>query len=298
MRNILKFLFYVGILTSVQAQTTVKDLKQKIAQVKKEIAEQENKSQQEAQRDLDYRKLANSRSVRLNQQIALVKSQKDSLSKELSQLKSTAKKTKGASYWYDKKRSRFSGFLAVQIDSLVTHFKHQFPYEVESRLESLSSLSARLKAQNIQPEEALDRVWTILAESMKSGYEVESWKGSLEQPSGQLQGQYLRVGHVFEYFLVDKSDAVFVLSLQDTQWLWRPLELSLEERNYLRHAMKVKAGQASPELVRLPVPLPFLLRSVSPKDPKQLIVKDSAPPESEPSSHQKKTGTTEFKVAP
>lgn len=72
--------------SQVYSQESVRELKQAIANVKKEIAEQEAKTQAESKRDLEYQKTSQSRLSRLNSQISSVSKQKDSLKIELNQL--------------------------------------------------------------------------------------------------------------------------------------------------------------------------------------------------------------------
>lgn len=241
--------------SQVYSQESVRELKQAIANVKKEIAEQEAKTQAESKRDLEYQKTAQSRLSRLKTQISRVSKQKDSLKVELTQLKGASKKLKGASYWYSKKREKFAAYLAIETDSLITELNKRYPYELESKVEVLQGISTRLKSDNIQPEEALDRIWSVLLEYVKGGYEVETWKGTLDQDSGPLQGEFLRMGFVFQIFAVDQSDAMYTLQAKDGEWKWTLREFTLDERNKIHQAFKVKQGKSNPELVELPLPV-------------------------------------------
>lgn len=247
-------LIFHGFSGDLYAQASVRELKQQISNVKKEIALQQQKTNEEKQRDAEYQKTAQSRLNRLNTQINKVRVQKDSLKSELVQLKASSKKLKGASFWYTKKRKDFANFLASDIDSIVKVFPGLFPHETDKKLESLEGIATRLRSESIAPEEALDRVWGILIETLKASYEIESWKGTLTQSSGQLQGQYLRIGTVFQIFMVDKSDAIYILSKTQGSWQWKLQEFNIEERNLIRQAFKVKGGQANPQLGILPIP--------------------------------------------
>lgn len=240
------------------AQETVSELKRAISSVKKEIDQETKKISKEKARDAKYKNTTSTRYSRIQTQIQKVGSQKDSLAKELLRLKKSGRKLRGGAFWFQKKRQDYATFLAREADSLADYISKDFPVDLDKKVQALKGISSRLRSDNMQPEEAQDRIWSIILESMKSGYTIESWKGSLTQVAGDIPGEFLRVGRVFQIFVADQSEVIYLMSVQgernNSKWTWSPHDFNLDERTKIRNALKVKTGKSAPQLVEIPIP--------------------------------------------
>ena len=258
MKLITQSIVLLSILFSVSssfAQNSTKQLEREIAKIKKEIQTEKDRFAREKERATLFEQQSSKRLRDSDQQYRLIKSQSDSLRKEVNSLKASNKKLSGSAYYYQNKRKKYAASLAVLLDSLAAGVLSGFPFESESHSEALKSTASGLRSGAIPPEEGLSRAWAVLMARIKKGYESERYSGTLSTEEGELSGTYLRFGQAMMLFKDQDGNQLKYLSNQG-EYKWESVPQDIELRRQFKEIFDVMEGKVPPQLVKVPVRLP------------------------------------------
>ena len=133
------------------------------------------------------------------------------------------------------------------------------PWERESRLDRVKSLTRDIESGNASEEEAFSRLKALIAEETKFGDEVAIINSPLTRKNGELiNASILRIGNQWMVYS-DENGTVFgslvrKMDGENVTYEWNE-DLNLEERAAVKLALDVKQAKKPPQIVKLPVSL-------------------------------------------
>ena len=133
------------------------------------------------------------------------------------------------------------------------------PWERESRLDRVKSLTRDIESGNASEEEAFSRLKALIAEETKFGDEVVIINSPLTRKNGELiNASILRIGNQWMVYS-DENGTVFgslvrKMDGENVTYEWNE-DLNLEERAAVKLALDVKQAKKPPQIVKLPVSL-------------------------------------------
>ena len=157
------------------------------------------------------------------------------------------------------KRKALRAELAGISKRLESQVAQTVPWELESRLDRVKSLTRDIESGNASEEEAFSRLKSLIAEETKFGDEVAIINSPLTRKNGELiNASILRIGNQWMVYS-DENGTVFgalVRKVVDGKvvYEWNE-ELNLEERAAVKLALDVKQAKKPPQIVKLPVSL-------------------------------------------
>lgn len=157
------------------------------------------------------------------------------------------------------KRKALRNELAGISKKLESQVAQTVPWELESRLDRVKSLTRDIESGNASEEEGFSRLKSLIAEETKFGDEVAIINSPLTRKNGELiNASILRIGNQWMVYS-DDNGTVFgalVRKVEDGKvvYEWNE-ELNLEERAAVKLALDVKQAKKPPQIVKLPVSL-------------------------------------------
>lgn len=157
------------------------------------------------------------------------------------------------------KRKALRAELAGISKRLESQVAQTVPWELESRLDRVKSLTRDIESGNASEEEGFSRLKSLIAEETKFGDEVAIINSPLTRKNGELiNASILRIGNQWMVYS-DDNGTVFgalVRKVVDGKvaYEWNE-ELNLEERAAVKLALDVKQAKKPPQIVKLPVSL-------------------------------------------
>ena len=155
------------------------------------------------------------------------------------------------------KRKALREELAGISKRLEAQVAQTLPWERESRLDRVKSLTRDIESGNASEEEAFSRLKSLVAEETKFGDEVAIINSPLTRKDGELiNAAILRIGNQWMVYS-DDNGTVFgtrVRKMVDGKIVYEWNEdLNLEERAAVKLALDVKQAKKPPQVVKLPV---------------------------------------------
>lgn len=157
------------------------------------------------------------------------------------------------------KRKALRTELAGISKKLESQVAQTVPWELESRLDRVKSLTRDIESGNASEEEGFSRLKSLIAEETKFGDEVAIINSPLTRKNGEvINAAILRIGNQWMVYS-DDNGTVFgalVRKVEDGKvvYEWKE-ELNLEERAAVKLALDVKQAKKPPQIVKLPVSL-------------------------------------------
>ena len=157
------------------------------------------------------------------------------------------------------KRKALRAELAGISKKLEAQVAETLPWERESRLDRVKSLTRDIESGNASEEEAFSRLKSLIAEETKFGDEVAIINSPLTRKNGELiNASILRIGNQWMVYS-DENGTVFGTLVRKVEngkvnYDWNE-DLNLEERAAVRLAIEVKQAKKPPQIVNLPVSL-------------------------------------------
>ena len=157
------------------------------------------------------------------------------------------------------KRKALRAELAGISKRLESQVAQTVPWELESRLDRVKSLTRDIESGNASEEEGFSRLKSLIAEETKFGDEVAIINSPLTRKNGEvINAAILRIGNQWMVYS-DENGSVFgalVRKVEDGKvvYEWNE-ELNLEERAAVKLALDVKQAKKPPQVVKLPVSL-------------------------------------------
>ena len=157
------------------------------------------------------------------------------------------------------KRKALRAELSGISKRLENQVEQTLPWERESRLDRVKSLTRDIESGNASEEEAFSRLKALIAEETKFGDEVAIINSPLTRKNGELiNAAILRIGNQWMVYS-DENGTVFgclVRKMEEGKvtYEWNE-ELNLEERSAVKLAIDVKQAKKPPQVVKLPVSL-------------------------------------------
>ena len=169
------------------------------------------------------------------------------------------------------KRKALREELAGISKRLEAQVAQTLPWERESRLDRVKSLTRDIESGNASEEEAFSRLKSLVAEETKFGDEVAIINSPLTRKDGELiNAAILRIGNQWMVYSDDNGTVfgVLVRKMVDGKIVYEWNEdlngkivyewnedLNLEERAAVKLALDVKQAKKPPQVVKLPVSL-------------------------------------------
>ena len=157
------------------------------------------------------------------------------------------------------KRKALRAELAGISKKLEAQVAETLPWERESRLDRVKSLTRDIESGNASEEEGFSRLKSLIAEETKFGDEVAIINSPLTRKNGELiNASILRIGNQWMVYS-DENGTVFGTLVRKVEngkvgYEWNE-DLNLEERAAVRLAIEVKQAKKPPQIVNLPVSL-------------------------------------------
>lgn len=157
------------------------------------------------------------------------------------------------------KRKALRVELAGISKKLEAQVAETLPWERESRLDRVKSLTRDIESGNASEEEGFSRLKSLIAEETKFGDEVAIINSPLTRKNGELiNASILRIGNQWMVYS-DENGTVFGTLVRKVEngkvnYEWNE-DLNLEERAAVRLAIDVKQAKKPPQIVNLPVSL-------------------------------------------
>ena len=157
------------------------------------------------------------------------------------------------------KRKALRSALAAISKQLEEQVAQTVPWELDTRLDRVKSLTRDIEGGNASEEEAFSRIKSLIAEETKFGDEVAIINSPLTRKNGELiNASILRIGNQWMVY-TDDNGAVYgslVRRMEDGKVVYEWNEdLNLEERSAVKLAIDVKQAKKPPQVVKLPVSL-------------------------------------------
>ena len=157
------------------------------------------------------------------------------------------------------KRKALRSELAGICKRLEAQVEQTVPWERESRLDRVKSLTRDIESGNASEEEGFSRLKSLIAEETKFGDEVAIINSPLARKNGELiNASILRIGNQWMVYS-DENGTVFGSLVRKMDgdkitYEWNE-DLNLEERAAVKLALDVKQAKKPPQIVKLPVSL-------------------------------------------
>lgn len=157
------------------------------------------------------------------------------------------------------KRKALRAELAGISKKLEAQVAETLPWERESRLDRVKSLTRDIESGNASEEEGFSRLKSLIAEETKFGDEVAIINSPLTRKNGELiNASILRIGNQWMVYS-DENGTVFGTLVRKVEngkvsYEWNE-DLNLEERAAVRLVIEVKQAKKPPQIVNLPVSL-------------------------------------------
>ena len=153
------------------------------------------------------------------------------------------------------RRAELSKVLIEQCENLKLQVLSGIPWDQKKRLDRLQSLKSDIESKSASVEEGLARLKALISEEKRFGDEVAYQERPYNKNDGTLiNAKILRVGNLFMVYVDDQEKNYGIL--QKTEGGYKMFEdLSFEQRQQVRDAIKVKTAKEAPRLVDLPITL-------------------------------------------
>ena len=157
------------------------------------------------------------------------------------------------------KRKALRSALAAISKQLEEQVAQTVPWELDTRLDRVKSLTRDIEGGNASEEEAFSRLKSLIAEETKFGDEVAIINSPLTRKNGELiNASILRIGNQWMVY-TDDNGAVYGSLVRRMEggkvvYEWNE-DLNLEERSAVKLAIDVKQAKKPPQVVKLPVSL-------------------------------------------
>lgn len=154
------------------------------------------------------------------------------------------------------KRKALNAALAALSKQLERQVAKTIPWERETRLDRVKSLTRDIESGNASEEESFSRLKSLIAEETKFGDEVAIINSPLTRKNGELiNAQILRIGNQWMVYSDENGTVYGALTRKpNNEYEWVE-DLSLSERDAIRFAIEVKQAKKPPQMVNLPVSL-------------------------------------------
>jgi chromosome segregation ATPase len=151
--------------------------------------------------------------------------------------------------------AELSKVLIEQCENLKLQVLSGIPWDQKKRLDRLQSLKSDIESKSASVEEGLARLKALISEEKRFGDEVAYQERPYNKNDGTLiNAKILRVGNLFMVYVDDQEKNYGIL--QKTEGGYKMFEdLSFEQRQQVRDAIKVKTAKEAPRLVDLPITL-------------------------------------------
>ncbi|MFC1584652.1 DUF3450 family protein [Fibrobacterota bacterium] len=238
---------------SIPAQETLSSVQRNLDRVDREIQREKELHKLEKKKAQEFEKRRKEKLKAINAQFKNLDTRIGELSSKLGRLK----KQKGSLNHQIKnlklKRSAVAKHILRKTGELKVFFQNDFPYQREKRVSDLESLEQDIKENVVEPEEAMNRLFTLLEYAIAMGYDSEVYSGTYRAGDGGVyDGKYLRLGAVISTFVSIDGKMVGYLLRTDSSYTWIDSELGLDLKQNIKKAVKVAEGKSAPELVVLP----------------------------------------------
>ncbi len=149
--------------------------------------------------------------------------------------------------------------LAKISKKLESQIAQTLPWERESRLDRVKSLTREIESGNASEEEAFSRLKSLLGEEIKFGDEVAIVNSPLTRKDGEIvNASILRIGNQWMVYVDENGTQYGRLERKiengNVVYDWNE-NLNLEERAAVKLAIEVKQAKKPPQIVNLPVSL-------------------------------------------
>ena len=155
------------------------------------------------------------------------------------------------------KRKALRSAIAAISRQLESQVSQTVPWERETRLDRVKSLTRDIESGNASEEEAFSRLKSLIAEETKFGDEVAIINSPLTRKNGELiNASILRIGNQWMVYSDDNGSVYGYLVRRiengNVVYEWNE-DLNLEERSAVKLAIDVKQAKKPPQVVKLPV---------------------------------------------
>ena len=157
------------------------------------------------------------------------------------------------------KRKALRSELVGICKRLESQVAQTLPWERDTRLDRVKSLTRDIESGNASEEEGFSRLKSLVAEETKFGDEVAIINSPLTRKNGELiNAAILRIGNQWMVYS-DENGTVFGVLVRKSEggkidYEWHE-DLNLEERAAVKLAIDVKQAKKPPQIVKLPVSL-------------------------------------------
>lgn len=255
----MKILLTVSLLLGVTfAQTgpkTLSEAEMMIADIKKEIQDEETRWAEEKARDTESEKKRDTRFKRFkSEKIALqrdLKTQEERTRVTISKIGNSEARKKN----WEKKMTDLMGQMQSSSETYVVKLEKSFPFEKEKRQETAKLLVSDIRQNKTEPEAAFLRLDNAYNYELRLAQDASVKPKMLEVATGEIEAKYARIGKQVMVYASSNGEYVGVLNQTEAgDYIWINQDsLHYDQRQAIRGAVAVAEGKALPGFVNIPV---------------------------------------------
>ena len=249
---------------------TKKSIELEIAEIKRQIEEEEKIWAEEKAREEEAEKR---RTTRLEEFRAERSDLKTSLSSVENKIQASIQKIESLKNSRKAWENRFKvleGSVLEQAEEFAKYIIATIPHTKTKRVEAVQLVVRDLRQGKISPEEGYSRLFAAYAKEHRLASEAELFSGEVSLQSGEkIAVKYIRVGkQLLAYSSPTGANVGILRKKNNTEWVWvREDELDFDSRQAIRNAVAVAEGKAVPGFVELPFWLSDFQQEATPSTP-------------------------------
>lgn len=234
---------------------TLSEAEMMIADLKKEISEEETRWAEEKARDTESEKKRKDRFLRFkNEKIALkkdLKVQEERVRVTMSKISQAEVLRKN----WENKLEALEGQLQRSSESYVLRLDKGFPFELEKRQETAKLLVSDIRQDKSEPEAAFLRLDNAYNYEHRLAQDASVKAKPIKVASREVEAKYARIGKQVLLYASGNGEYVGILNkTPEGDYVWVNQEnLEYDKRQALRDAIAVAEGKALPGFVIIPV---------------------------------------------
>jgi uncharacterized phage infection (PIP) family protein YhgE len=140
--------------------------------------------------------------------------------------------------------------MGEMIESLEKFIELDLPFRLDSRMRKVSDLKLLMNDPKVADGERFRRILIAYKEELDYGEKFASYTGKLDAGSDQIEVDFLHVGRVLLLYLTLDGKQAGYYNTQSRQFE----TIDDEYIQSIRNAIKISNKQASPDLIKLPIP--------------------------------------------
>jgi hypothetical protein len=231
-------------------------LKKEIAAIDRNIKRTDSVARAENARFIGQKKRMEEELLTKEKENATLVQRFEELEAEVQRLSSKIDQCKNQDRSIISRRSYLTRKLTEECSALETIISRSIPWDREKRLARVTGLKNDLMLGSASLEDGLSRLLSLIQEAISFGDDIVLEDRSIRRNNGTaITARTLRIGNLWMVY-VDQAEQNYGVLYRtgDSTYAWRE-DLSFNEREEIRMAIRVKEQKKAPQIVTLPLML-------------------------------------------